>query len=76
MFQTLFGIPAEVVFGWVFALAPWGVIAALLLVITVQQWQIKRGQAYIAYHLGYGAAPRQRRRRGNVVEGPWRRRSG
>jgi uncharacterized membrane protein len=66
-----FGITTETLVGWLIVLFVPGIVVTLLLVIAIQQWQMKRGQAYIAWRLGMGPAPQQR---GKVI--PLRRRSG
>jgi hypothetical protein len=48
-----------------------GLAIAGLLYVVISVRQLKDGQNYIAWRLGMGPAPRQRR--GVVVPGPWRR---
>jgi uncharacterized membrane protein len=65
-----FGITTETLVGWLIVLFVPGVVVTLLLVIAIQQWQMKRGIAWLAWRQG-APAPRQR---GKVI--PLRRRSG
>jgi len=71
MIHHVFGISTEVLVGWAVVLFVPMIIVTLLLVNWIQNRQLKQGQAAIMWRLGMGKAPRQRRRRGNVVQGPW-----
>jgi hypothetical protein len=66
----LFGISTQTLVGWLFLAFIPAIIVTLLLVIAIQQRQLKQGQDFIAYRLG-APAPRQR---GKVIA--FRRRSG
>lgn len=70
MIHHLFGISTTTLLGWMIVLFVPAIIITLLLVIAIQQRQLKQGVNWIGWRVGAPAPPE----RGKVL--PFRRRSG